>query len=221
MKLPEFLDTHVVVLLVLMVVVGAWLGIVRPEIFLSEANFQSMLLQSSVIGLLSLAVAVTLLTGGIDLSINAASNLAAILTAIFLSALANGSAGFPPVIATPIALAIGICVGILCGLLNGLLIAILGYSPILATLGTMTLFTGIGTVITGGRTLFGVSAFSMIGRGTVSGVPLPALIFLAAGIVLAFVLHGRRFGFNVYLYGANEAAARFSGIKTRKAASRR
>jgi simple sugar transport system permease protein len=101
-------------------------------------------------------------------------------------------------------------------LFNGFLIAVLGYSPILATLGTMTLFTGIGTVLTGGNTLFGISAFAGIGRGSFLGVPLPAIIFLLAALVLSLVLEARRFGFFVYLFGANPAAASFSGINTRR-----
>ncbi|MBN9023878.1 MAG: ABC transporter permease, partial [Rhizobiales bacterium] len=93
-------------------------------------------------------------------------------------------------------------------------IAVLGYSPILATLGTMTLFAGIGTVLTGGNTLFGISAFATIGRGSLFGIPLPALIFLAVAVILSLVLEARRFGFFVYLYGANPDAARFSGINS-------
>jgi ribose/xylose/arabinose/galactoside ABC-type transport system permease subunit len=41
----------------------------------------------------------------------------------------------------------------------------------------MTLFSGIGTVLTGGNTLFGISAFAAIGRGSVLGIPLPAIVF--------------------------------------------
>ena len=117
---------------------------------------------------------------------------------------------------TALALVVGLLVGFGCGLFNGFLIAILGYSPILATLGTMTLFTGIGTVLTGGNTLFGISAFATVGRGSALGIPLPAIIFLLAALVLSLVLEARRFGFYVYLYGANESAARFSGINERR-----
>jgi simple sugar transport system permease protein len=216
MKLPEFLSGHVVVLFFGVIVVAAALGVARPEAFLSADNVRSMLLQSSVIGLLSLAVSLTLLTGGIDLSVNAIANLASILAAVFLTATATGSAGLPVLLGIPGALVVGVGVGVMCGLFNGFLVAVLGYSSILATLGTSILFVGVGTVITGGKTLFGVSAFAAIGHAAPLGIPLPALVFFAATIVLAFMLQGRRFGFNVYLYGANEAAARFSGINARR-----
>ncbi|WP_354059038.1 ABC transporter permease [Devosia sp. 2618] len=216
MKLPEYLNTHVVVLFVVAILIMAGLGVARPDIFLSVQNLQSMLLQTSVIGLLALAVALTLLTGGIDLSVNATANLGSIVTANIMAGMVAGQLGLPPELVALVGVAVGVGVGMLCGLLNGMLVAVLGYSPILATLGTMTLFTGIGTVITGGSTLFGISTFATIGRGTLFGLPIPALIFLVAAIALAFMMHGRRIGFNIYLYGANPVAARYSGINTRR-----
>ena len=217
MSLPHALDSRLTVLALATVLVGATLGIMRPDVFLSAQNLQSMLLQSSVLGLLSLAVAITLLTGGIDLSVNATANLTAIIVAILLTAIAPAeTGGLASLGATAVALVAGLAVGLACGLFNGFLIAVLGYSPILATLGTATLFAGLGTVITGGNTIFGVSAFAAMGRGSVLGVPIPAIIFLSAALALGIALQARRFGFYVYLYGANEAAARFSGINARR-----
>ncbi|KAA0971899.1 ABC transporter permease [Aureimonas fodinaquatilis] len=214
--LPDFIDTHVIVLFFAAVAVFAALGFARPDIFLSAQNLQSMLLQISVIGLLSLAVALTLLTGGIDLSINAVANLASIVAASFLSASVGSNLGLPPELLAVFALVVGLVVGLLCGLFNGFLIAVLGYSPILATLGTMTLFIGFGTVITGGSTLFGIASLANIGRGAFLGIPFPAIVFVLIALGLAAMLHGRRLGFNLYLYGANPTAARYSGINTRK-----
>lgn len=211
--LLQSLDSRLIVLALATIMVGGTLGAISPDVFLSLQNIQSMLLQSSVIGLLALAVAITLLTGGIDLSVNATANLTAIIVAILLTSIASTEGGGAnTAAATLFALLAGLSIGAACGLFNGFLIAVLGYSPILATLGTMTLFTGIGTVITGGNTIFGISAFAAVGRGSFLGVPLPAIIFLLAALALSLFLQGRRFGFNVYLFGANEAAARFSGI---------
>jgi simple sugar transport system permease protein len=211
------LDSRLTILLLGAVAVAGTLGLMRPDVFLSPLNINSMLLQSSVIGLLALAVAVTMLTSGIDLSINATANLTAIVVAMLLTALTPAEAGAAVTSAIALlALIVGLLVGLACGLFNGFLIAVLGYSPILATLGTMTLFVGIGTVLTGGDTLFGISAFAVIGRSSLLGVPLPAIIFLLAALVISCVLEARRFGFNVYLFGANEAAARFSGINARR-----
>jgi simple sugar transport system permease protein len=216
MKRVLAIDPRLVVLAVVFVLVAATLGWLRPEVFLSVGNIQSMLLQTSVIGVLSLAVALTMLTGGIDLSINATANLTSIVVASLLAAVgpAGGASHASPVVAA-LGVAAGLLVGAGCGLINGILIAVLGYSPILATLGTMTLFVGAGTVVTGGNTIFGISAFEAIGRGAFLGVPLPAIVFLLAALILSLLLEARRFGLSVYLFGANEQAARFCGIDVR------
>lgn len=211
----KVVDAHVAILFAVMLAVGAALGWLRPDVFLGSANIQSMLLQSSVIGLLSLAVGLTLISGGIDLSVTAISNLASIFMAMFLSAHVAGEGGIGPLLGTPLAFLLGLGIGLACGLFNGLIIAVLGYSPILATLGTATLFTGIGTVATGGQTLFGISSFAGLGRGTLLGLPIPALIFFACALALGLVLEQRRFGLRVYLLGANPVAATYSGINAR------
>jgi len=216
MRVLQSIDSRLVTLLLAAILIVGTLGMVRPDTFLSPLNINSMLLQSSVIGLLSLAVAVTMLTGGIDLSINATANVTSIVVATLLSKTVPAEGGNATLAITTLALVVGLLVGFGCGLFNGFLIAILGYSPILATLGTMTLFVGIGTVLTGGNTLFGISAFAAVGRGSALGIPLPAIIFLLAALVLSLVLEARRFGFYLYLYGANESAARFSGINERR-----
>lgn len=215
MRFLQSLDSRVRILAVAVVVIAGALGAARPDVFLSALNLNSMLLQSSVIGILALAVALTMLTGGIDLSVNAIANLTSIIVAMCLTALVPAGGGGT---ATVIVLAtlIGLSVGLACGLFNGFLVVILGFSPILATLGTMTLFAGLGTVLTGGNTLFGISTFAVIGRGSLFGVPLPAIAFLAAALVLSLVLEGRRFGVSVYLFGANPSAAVFSGVDPRR-----
>ena len=84
---------------------------------------------------------------------------------MFLTAVAPAQGSETAIVAvTALGLFVGLLVGLVCGLLNGFLIAVFGYSPILATLGTMTFFAGVGTVLTGGATLFGVSAFSAWGE---------------------------------------------------------
>ena len=85
MRVLQSIDSRLATLSLAAILIAGTLGIVRPGTFLSPLNINSMLLQSSVIGLLSLAVAITMLTGGIDLSINATANLTSIVVAILLS----------------------------------------------------------------------------------------------------------------------------------------
>ena len=91
MRVLQSIDSRLATLLLAAILIAGTLGIVRPDTFLSPLNINSMLLQSSVIGLLSLAVAITMLTGGIDLSINATANLTSIAVAI--TVVQDGSSG--------------------------------------------------------------------------------------------------------------------------------
>ncbi|KKL26238.1 hypothetical protein LCGC14_2397310, partial [marine sediment metagenome] len=103
------------------------------------------------LGLLSLAMMVTMLTGGINLSIIATANMSGIVTALILTGAINPEA--PPPGAGGIillAVAAGLLTALVIGLLNGLLVARLKVSPILATLGTMTLVNGLAIVTTRG-----------------------------------------------------------------------
>jgi simple sugar transport system permease protein len=187
-------------------------GAMRPGVFITSANVESMLLQCSIFGVLSLAVALTMMTGGIDLSVNAAANLAAIVASITMTSVASGL-GEP--LAIVLAIIAAFAVGTACGAANGLLVAGLGCPPILVTLGSMTLFAGIGTVLTRAETIFGLEPFAAFARTSLLGIPLPGLCFLAAAAVLSLVLARTALGRYVYLYGASPSAARFSGIRVR------
>lgn len=177
--------------------------------FTSFDNIQSMLLQASVIGILSLAVSISLLSGGIDLSVNSTANLTAICASIVMAA-AEPELG--AALAIPLGVAAGLVASLACGALNGVLIARLQCPPILATLGTMMVIMGLGTVITQGETLFGLDGWAGIARFTFLGFPVAAVVMLclaaSLSLIMVYTLLGRRIG----LIGANVKAARFSGI---------
>jgi simple sugar transport system permease protein len=119
--------------------------------------------------------------------------------------------GAAPAIAVGIAALLA--VGAIGGLLNGLAIALIGIPPILATLGTGLIFTGIAVVLSGGAAVLGFpDAISVIGNGAALGVPVPVLIFAALAATIAFLLNRTRFGLRIYLLGTNPLAARFAGI---------
>ncbi len=200
-------------LLIFFIVVFVAFSLMKADVFLSSANLESMLLQSSIIGILSLAVALTMITGGIDLSVNSTANVSAIFGSMVLTHLAPE---YGDILAIILAIALIFFVGFLCGLLNGSLIALIGCPPILVTLGTMMFFTGIGTVITKGNTVFGIEALSNFGRSDILGIPLPAMIFFSLGFLLIFMLKKFALGRYIYLYGTSAKISKFSGIQTQK-----
>ena len=123
--------------------------------FFSANTLQSMAFQMPELGILSLAMMLALLSGGLNLSIIATANLTGLTIAFLLTRYVPGSEGIAWVGWQLLAVAAGFAVAGLIGLVNGYVIAYLGVSPILATLGTMTLCKGISIGLTRGNVISG------------------------------------------------------------------
>jgi len=182
-----------------------------PSVFWSSANFQSIASQMPILGVLALAMAVTILTGGINLSIIATMNACGLVMAWVAT-------HYPPGISTMLlVLAAGLAMAIVIGSVIGFLIAVVRVSPILATLGIMTLLKGINILISKGSSISNFpDTILVINSTNILGVPLPLLVFLAVVAVLWVILEKSAFGRTIYLIGSNEQATHYSGINTRK-----
>jgi simple sugar transport system permease protein len=187
---------------------------VTNDRFLTVRSITSMSFQLPEIGVLSLAMMLTILIGGINLSVNATSNLAAVISGFFLVKFIPPTAAPEQVILYMIAaLSIALLIGALCGVINGILVGYIGVPPILATLATFTFYTGISTGLTGGKTVTGFpEQFAAIGATKILGVPLPFLIFVLLVILIWLLLQRTTFGFKARMMGSNPVAATFSGI---------
>jgi len=177
-----------------------------------------MATQLPELGLISLGMMVVILTGGIDLSITYTAALSGIVGALVLSAGYTGGAGEAAagLLIMKALLAILVTAG-LCGSLNGFLVSYVGVSPILVTLGTMTLFEGISLWLTKGGAVSGFpEEFQWIGNGYVGFVPVPILIFAVFAVITAILLERTPWGRSVYMFGCNPVATYFSGINTKK-----
>jgi simple sugar transport system permease protein len=116
-----------------------------------------------------------------------------------------------------LAISAGLLAGLATGLLNGLLIAVIEVSPILATLGTMTLITGVNIVLTKGYVLSGLpDAVRFVGNGAILGIPVPLLIFLLCAALVALMLRRTPQGINMYMIGSNPTATHYAGVDNRK-----
>jgi simple sugar transport system permease protein len=189
-----------------------------PNIFFSIINFQTIGFAVPEVGLLSLAVMVAMLTGGIDLSIVSTANLTALTTASLFAAFgATTATGGQAVLLTVLFMLAGLAVAALAGLFNGFLVAVVGVTPILATLGTLQLYNGIAIIWTGGEALFGMpQAFLALGLNTVALVPISFVVLVLISLALAVLLNRTPLGTKLRLVGANPTAARFSGINNRR-----
>jgi simple sugar transport system permease protein/ribose transport system permease protein len=181
------------------------------------ATMQSMAFQLPELGILSLAMMITLISGGLNLAIISTANLCALAMAYILTKFVPGSEGFAWVAWQVIAVMAGLAVAAVIGLLNGFVIAYLGVSPILATLGTMTMVKGISIGMTRGNVISGLpDPILFLGNGTVYGIPTAMLIFAAVAIPMAIMLGRTPLGTAIYMIGSNEQATRFSGIDTKR-----
>ncbi|MCB9159196.1 MAG: ABC transporter permease [Caldilineaceae bacterium] len=204
-------DSHTLRLLVIAVVIFVAFSIFLPGKFFTIRNMQSMAVQFPEFGILAFAIMITMLTGGIDLSIVGTANLAAIAAAMVLTRLAGDGGDMSLALAVPLAAVVALIVASLCGLFNGFLVARVGITPILATLGTGSLYTGLSYVMTGGPAIT-TTQLAFIGNGSVLGVPYPVIFFILIAAAFAVILNRTVFGFNVYMLGTNPTAALFSGI---------
>jgi simple sugar transport system permease protein len=199
-------------LLILMVGLLVLFSALRPTRFPTIRNFRSMLAQFPEFGLLTIAMMLSMIVGGIDLSVVAVANLSGVLAAIIL---ANGTSAGVLSGTTLVFLAIitVLVTAAICGTINGSLIALAGVPPILATLGTQGLLMGLAIIFTKGH---GITGFPqevyVIGNGFIFGLPIPFLIFVVMALLVAFILRRTRLGFNMYMYGANPVVSRFSGV---------
>ncbi|MEM7695603.1 MAG: ABC transporter permease [Pseudomonadota bacterium] len=206
---------HLLRLLVIAIAIFGGMSLLRPELFFTTANFQSMAFQFPEYAILSLAMMLAMLTGGIDLSVIGVANLSAILAALILSTLAPDAVGAGAGVLGVIGLAVvvSLITGAVCGALSGFAIATIGIPPILATLGTGLMFTGIAIVITEGRAILNFpDAYAWVGNGLIGPVPVPVVVFAVLALILAFILSRTTFGLRVYLMGTNPLASRFAGI---------
>jgi simple sugar transport system permease protein len=184
-----------------------------PEKFLTLSNFQSIASQFPEYGLLAIGIMLTMITGGIDLSVVSIANLSGVVGAMVLAAHANAqNLGISPGTIIFLAIIAGLAVSLVCGLINGFVITSVGVPAIIATLGTNGLFMGLAIILTKGHGIGDFpEQFLFIGSGTVLRVPMPLIIFVAVALVVSLMLAKSSYGFRMYMLGANPIVSRFSG----------
>ncbi|MFC0308933.1 ABC transporter permease [Gallibacterium trehalosifermentans] len=205
------LDNSIKYLFILFVISIIIFSILIPDIFWSISNFQSMASQIPILGILTLAMAITMLSGGINLSIIAGMNTCSLIIAYYATQYNSLSYLF-----------IGILFSFICaiaiGLFNGVLISTIKVSPILATLGTMTLLNGLNVLVTNGSTIANFpSSILLLNSESIILVPLPIIIFIILAIIIWLILEKTTLGKYIYFIGNNEKATFYSGINTKKA----
>ncbi len=210
-------DDNILQLVLITALVFVVMSALSPDKFLRYYNFESISFTLPELGLLSIAIMVAMLTGGIDLSVVGIANLAAVLAGTLFHHLAPGASASLGLGSVSLGVVLALAIGLAAGALNGFLIARLRITPILATLGTSQIFTGFALVLTGGPAIVGFpAAWNYIGNGKVLGVAFPFLLFIVLASAIGFILSRTAFGTRLLLIGTNPKAAVFAGLRTER-----
>jgi ribose transport system permease protein len=192
----------VAVLLAFYLALAAVFSLLSPY-FLSLRNMLSIGANVAFMGLMAATGTPLIIAGGLDLSVAAVAGLSGVVIAL---ANAGGVAIWPAVL-------IAVLVAAAIGLGNGLLTTRLQLNPLIVTLGTMSVVSGISLVMTGGLTQpLMVDGFNWVGSGRAFGVPVPLILMLLTFAALWVALTRTRFGRYVYASGGNPEAARLIGV---------
>ena len=191
-----------------MIILALILGF-STEHFFDPNNLISIVRSSSFIGIMALGMVFVLSGRDVDLSVGGIYNLSGIVTAFLL------------VKEFPLRVAIlgGIAVGVLCGLFNIGLSLAFNIPTIIISLGTMSVFRGLGLVLCQARPFYQFDKqnwfFQIIGVN-IGKYPDPMVIMLVLTVILFIVYGFTVFGTRVRAIGANPDAARFTGINITK-----
>ena len=173
--------------------------------FFTPGNLLNQGRLMSEVGLVALPMTFVIVTGGIDLSVGSILGLTAILLGVFWQ-----NVGLP----LPIAMVAAVVCGTLAGFGNGFIITRFKVPPLIATLATLALYRGLAEGISEARSVRGYPEwFFFFGQGEVAGVPFQLWVLIICTVTASVILGLTPFGRATYAVGANETAARFSGIR--------
>ena len=179
--------------------------------FLTLTNLQDILLDISILAMIALAQGMIIITRGIDLSV--ASMLA--LTAMVVSFVIRA---YPE---TPVVLIVllGIVLGSVVGSLNGLIITLGKVPPIIATLGTLSIYRGLVFFYSNGDWVNPIdlpASFKQLAKGVPLGLPNLVVVAIIVAIIGYVFLNYTHAGRDVYALGTNPDAAKISGVRTQQ-----
>jgi ribose transport system permease protein len=184
-----------------------------PDTFLTARNVINISQQLSMLAVVAATMTIVMVMSDFDLSVGSMASLAGIVAATLFAM------GYPVWVGISGALLFGLAGG----LFNGVLVSIVGILPFVATLGTLTVFSGTAFFISDGKTIYGrdiPANFSGFARGglELGDVKIPFLTITAGLVILLcwFVLEQTNFGRRLYAIGGNREAAHLAGINVKK-----
>jgi rhamnose transport system permease protein len=205
--LVRFREVGISLFILLLVIVVT----LRAPSFLTANNFEDILLNISILIIVALAQTMVIITHGIDLSVSSIIGLVAMMVGFVVKQ--------NPEMSIVLAVVLGMLLGAVLGSFNGLIISFGKVPPIIATLGTLSVYRGLIFFYSQGTWVnsFELPAtFKMLSKGTALGLPNIVIIAIFVAIVIYYFLNYTRTGRDIYAVGTNPEAAQFSGIRNQR-----
>ena len=179
-------------------------GAVVSDRFLSFNNFLNVFEQTTDLALVSIGQTLTILSGGIDLSVGSLISLTSCLT----SGLINNNADrvIPVVIAV-------LALGIVVGFVNAALVVALRVHPLIVTLGMGAVLQGVTLLYALGPVGRVPRGFNFLAYGRIDGLPLGATIAVLLCLLIALLLRYLPLGRQIYALGDDANSARLVGLR--------
>jgi len=176
--------------------------------FMTLFNMTILVRQVSFAAISAVGVMFVMISGGIDLSIGSQIVFTNIVLSIMLA-----YAHVPLILAIPITLLMGTVLGVI----NGFLSIKLKIHPLIITLGTASIYKGLGYIVAQARNIMGFpDSFRVFGQGYLWKIPVPVVIMIVIALIASFILNRTYFGRHVFALGGNEEAARLAGVNVNR-----
>lgn len=211
--IAEFVLDHLVWFMLAVMLIA--FSIFVPNFF-QPGIFVNIIESSTMTGVMAIGLAIVIIAGHMDLSVESVAALAAMVTGVLFCShgIGLGLELTPQWLTLPVSLGIALAIGGMIGLMNGVLVVKLKMEAFIVTLASYIWVRGLVVAISGGRSAQDLSpSIRFIGIDTILGIPLIAWIAILCFALSSFVMAKTPFGRHVTLVGGNAVAAFRAGIK--------
>jgi ribose/xylose/arabinose/galactoside ABC-type transport system permease subunit len=176
--------------------------------FWTTTNLLALAGAGVVLAILAIGQSMTMIAGGIDLSVGGVVPLASVVFVL----LSNSGLGTVPAILATLVIA-----GVTIGLLNAISTEIMGVNPLIATLATLSVGMGAANILANGLDIpMNHANAAVLASNTVASIPAYLWLLLGLIIVGTYLLTSTSVGRSIFVIGSNRSAADVAGIRSRR-----
>jgi ribose transport system ATP-binding protein len=195
-------------LVAVIVFLGAFI-LTQNDRYLSAFNVSTVLLAVTALGFIALGQTVSLLLGGIDLSVGPLSGFLVVVASFFVN-------DKKPIVVILVGLLLMVVVAVAVGLVNGSLIRFAKFTPIAATLAMYIALQGLSFVLRDGPDGYINANVVAVIQATVGPIPVAFIVLVAVAVLAEFFLRRRRWGWRLRATGSDEESARRVGVRVNR-----